>query len=299
MFYAIHAKNNKENEDIIRIILSDGRADIDWQDQRKQTPLIHAIRRKLSSTVSLLLDYKPCLDKRNDKQRFAIWYAIENCDEDLVRVLLQSGCDIRTRDHKGVSLAILAIERRYVAIARILLQHPDRKTGKSLLEDVNARDRLLRRVVKSELQDIILLLVAHGANPIIRNEYHETLLHQAAEKGDRNMIQQLLVYEQTSVDARDNHGRTSLHIAAEYGHKSITGHHCLAGDQADRCAVQAPSHVDFLPPDELSFDFATRYLSLTDDKKIRLSVVDILMVRSMFYHPCWMLYSRSGDIYLC
>lgn len=33
------------------------------------------------------------------------------------------------------------------------------------------RDRYLRRAVKENLQDIILLLVAHGADPNIRNEY--------------------------------------------------------------------------------------------------------------------------------
>lgn len=110
-----------------------------------------------------------------------------------------------------------------MAIARLFFQHLNPSTGKSLLEDVSARDRLLRRAANAELQDIILLLVAHGPNPNIWNEHHETLLHQAAEKGDRKMVQQLLVYEKTSVDARDNHGRTSLHIAAEYGHKSITG----------------------------------------------------------------------------
>ncbi|CAI7605778.1 unnamed protein product [Penicillium manginii] len=185
-FYVIDAKNNKkeENKEIIQSLLSDGKADIDWQDKRKQTPLIHAIRRKLPSTVSRLLDFKPCLDKRNNKQRKKI---------------------------------------RRNRLAQLLLQQPDRKTGKALLEDENARDRLLRQAVKTDLQEIILLLVAHGADPNTTNEHHETLLHQAAQKGDRNMVQRLLVYEKTSVNARDVHCRTALHIAAVYGHKSITG----------------------------------------------------------------------------
>ncbi|KAJ5240391.1 uncharacterized protein N7469_001982 [Penicillium citrinum] len=218
IFHAIHA----ENVTMIRRLLSDKRTDINWQDRNKQTPLLYAMGRRLSSIALLLLDFKPFLDEKDRKQRSAIWYAIAHCDEGLVQALLQRGSDVRRKDYKGRLPTDFAIFKENENIIRMLLYHPDPKTGKSLLEDGNARDRYLRRAVKASLQDIILLLVAHGADPNIRNDSDETLLHQAADKGDKEMALQLLKCEKTSVNARDSYGRTPFQIAAENGHKAIT-----------------------------------------------------------------------------
>ena len=197
IFHAIRA----ENMTMIRRLLSDKGTNINWQDQNKQTPLLYAMGRRLSSIALLLLDFKPFLDEKDRKQRSAIWYAIAHCDKGLVQALLQRGSDVRRKDYKG----------------RLPID-----LGKPLLEDGNARDRYLRRAVKANLQDIILLLVAHGADPNIRNDSDETLLHQVADKGDKEMVLQLLKCEKTSVNARDSYGRTPFQIAAENGHKAIT-----------------------------------------------------------------------------
>jgi ankyrin repeat protein len=75
------------------------------------------IEKKFLSTVSILLDFKPCLD-RTDKQRSAIWYTIMNYGENLVQDLLKRGSDIQTRDYKGFSPISLAISRKYVKITK-------------------------------------------------------------------------------------------------------------------------------------------------------------------------------------
>ncbi|OQD78788.1 hypothetical protein PENANT_c080G03708 [Penicillium antarcticum] len=218
IFHAIRA----ENETIIHMLLSDKRADINWQDQYKQTPLVYAMSRNLLSAASLLLDFKPCLDKKDGKQRSAVWYAIAHCDENLVQVLLKKGSDIRTPDYKRISPISLAIANKSVNITRMLLLHSAPSSGKSLLQDGNLRDRLLHRAVQAGLQDIVSLLVANGANPNSRNRHGQNLLHQATEKGYKEVVRELLTYKKTCVNARDSYGRTAFHIAAEYGHKSIT-----------------------------------------------------------------------------
>ncbi|KAJ5483157.1 hypothetical protein N7530_002403 [Penicillium desertorum] len=217
IFHAIRA----ENETIIRMLLFDKRADINWQDKYQQTPLIYAMRRGLRPTASLLLDFNPCLDKRDHKHRSAIWYAIAHSDESLVEALLKRGGDICTPDYKRISPISLAIAKKSVKITRMLLLHSENISGKSLLKDTHIRDRLLWRAVQAGLQDIVSLLVANGANPNSRTRDGKTLLHQATEKGDRKVVQQLLTYKETSVKARDIYGRTVFHIAAEYGHQSI------------------------------------------------------------------------------
>ena len=211
-----------QNQTIIHMILSDRRTDINWQDKHKQTPLVYAVARNLLPTDSPLLDLKPCLNKRDDKKRSAIWYAILLGHESLVQVLLKGGSDIRRSDYRKISLIGLAIAKKRAKITRMLLHHPESETGKCLLEDDNVRDHLLRWAAEAGLHDIVALLVTHGANPNTRNRDGQSLLHQAAESGDRDVVQKLLTYEQTSVDARDSLHRTAFHIAAEHGRKSIT-----------------------------------------------------------------------------
>lgn len=218
IFHAIRA----ENVTMIRLLLSYKRTDLNWPDQFEQTPLLYAMSRGFLSAASLLLDFEPKLDNKDGKRRSAIWFAIKHCDEGLVHALLQRGSDIREKDYKGYSPISLAILKKHGVITRMLLHHTDPKTGKSLLEDSSVRDCILRHAVEANFQDIILLLLAHGANPNIRNDSDETLLHQAAYHGDKEMVKQLLDLEKTSVNARDSYGRTSFQIAAKYGHKAIT-----------------------------------------------------------------------------
>ncbi|KAJ5337442.1 uncharacterized protein N7506_005464 [Penicillium brevicompactum] len=48
-----------------------------------------------------------------------------------------------------------------------------------------------------------------------------TLLHQATENSDSGIVQQLLAFEETSIDATDRHSCIAIHIAAEYGCTSV------------------------------------------------------------------------------
>ena len=68
---------------------------------------------------------------------------------------------------------------------------------------------------------IIALLVAHGADPNSRNRDGQRLLHQATKKGDREVVQQLLAYEEVSINATDRQSCTALHVASEYGCTSV------------------------------------------------------------------------------
>ncbi|OGE46954.1 hypothetical protein PENARI_c083G04084, partial [Penicillium arizonense] len=213
IFHAMRTKN----ETIIRTLLVDKRADINWQDQRRQTPLVYAIERNLLSTASLLLDFNPCLNITDVKNRSAIWYAIASCDENLVQVLLERGSDIRTPDYKQFSPFSLAITRKTPRITRLLLLHSDSNSRKTLLEDDTIRNRLLRQAVQASLHDVIALLLAHGADPNSRNRDGQRLLHQATKKSDREVVQQLLAYEEVSINATDRQSCTALHVAAEYG----------------------------------------------------------------------------------
>ncbi|CAG7991919.1 unnamed protein product, partial [Penicillium nalgiovense] len=218
IFYAIRT----ENETMIRTLLFDKRADINWQDHRRQTPLVYAIASKKLSTATLLLDFAPCLNTIDVKRRSAIWYAIAHCDENLVQALLERGSDLRTPDYKHFSPFSLAIAKETTPkITRLLLLHSDPNLRMTLLENVTIRNSLLCQAVQASLQDFVALLVSHGADPNTRNWHGRTLLHQATQNGDSRIVQQLLAYEEISINSTDRHSCTALHIAAEYGCMSV------------------------------------------------------------------------------
>ncbi|KAJ5481373.1 hypothetical protein N7475_000185 [Penicillium sp. IBT 31633x] len=221
IFYAIRT----ENATMIRTLLFEKRADINWQDHRRQTPLVYAIARKLLSTASLLLDFDPCLKTIDVRHRSAIWYAIAVCDESLTQVLLERGSDIRTPDYKQLSPFSLSIAKDTPKTTRLLLLHSDPNLRTTLLENVTTRDLLLWQAVKASLQDIVALLVAHGADPSTRTWHGGTLLHQAMENGDSGIVQQLLAYEEIPINATNIKSYTALHIAAAYGRTSVVN--CL------------------------------------------------------------------------
>ncbi|KAJ5776726.1 uncharacterized protein N7511_001737 [Penicillium nucicola] len=229
IFYAVRTKN----EQIIRILLENKEADINWQDQHRQTPLVYAIERNLLPTASLLLEFNPYLIRVDIKKRSAIWYAIARCDESLVQALLKRGSDIRTPDYKDFSPICLAVTKKPPNIARLILLNSDPDSRKILLKDVALRNSLLRRAVQASLQDVIALLVAHGADPNSRNRDGQSLLHQATKNGDREVVQQLLTYEDISINATDRRSCTALHIAAEYGCTSVAK--CLLA----KCGIES------------------------------------------------------------
>ncbi|KAJ5771498.1 uncharacterized protein N7511_003549 [Penicillium nucicola] len=204
IFYAIRTKN----EQIIRILLENEKADINWPDWRRQTPLVYAIERNLLSTASLLLEFNPCLNK----------------------VDIKNG---RLSDYKDVSPFCLAVTKTPPKIARLILLNSDPDSKKILLEDVALRNRLLCRAVQASLRDVIALLVAHGADPNSRNRDGQSLLHQATKNGDREVVQQLLTYEDISINATDRRSCTALHIAAEYGCTSVAK--CLLA----KCGIES------------------------------------------------------------
>ena len=241
VFYAIDA----DSEPIIRLLLSDKRADINQQDQSMQTPIVYAIAKKRSSAVSPLLEFNPCLDERDDKQRSAIWYAIHNRDTKLVQLLLTKGSDIRTPDKGDVSPIKLAITKKYVKLTRMLLRHSDPNTGKSLLEDIYVIDHLLDKAREVYFRDIILLLIAHGADPNTRHPCGWSVLHQATENQDNKMIQQLLIRRTAVVNARDGCNRTPLQVAADVNARDGLQQHPLS------CRSRIWLQVDYRAPLDL------------------------------------------------
>ena len=77
--------------------------------------------------------------------------------------------------------------------------------------------------VRSGQQDVASLLLAHGANPAVRDGDGNTVMHLAAEKGDEGLAS-LFAPNVDLVHSINHDGMTALDIAVERGYSSFAEH---------------------------------------------------------------------------
>jgi len=68
---------------------------------------------------------------------------------------------------------------------------------------------------------VVRTLIRWHADVNAQNDFRSTLLHIAAQKGHREVVELLLYYKNAKVDTPDALADTALHLAAYYGHAAI------------------------------------------------------------------------------
>jgi ankyrin repeat protein len=69
-------------------------------------------------------------------------------------------------------------------------------------------------------KDVVVVLLAYGAEVNAKDNYADTALHAAAAGGHKNVVEVLLA-NKADVNARDNDGDTPMHAAAAGGNKDV------------------------------------------------------------------------------
>jgi len=135
--------------------------------------------------------------------------------EDQVRLLLNRGADVNTRDRNFNSALMLAADNGHENIVRLLLARD---------ADVNARNEFdhsaLILTAENGNETIVRLLIESGAGINSRTIDGHTALIIAAHNGHENVVR-LLLDKGAEIDARNNIGSTALSVTATSGHESI------------------------------------------------------------------------------
>lgn len=77
----------------------------------------------------------------------------------------------------------------------------------------------LMQAVKNGQEIAVIILLARGADPTIRNNYGQNAMHIAAELGHANIVTVLL--HRSPINAPDYMGQIPLHYASAHGHLFI------------------------------------------------------------------------------
>lgn len=214
---ALHLASYAGHDAIVELLLEHG-AEVDAEDKEGKIPLFEAFQHKRISTMKLLLSKEPHLQLDNIRfygGKTPLHVAIEQGNEDMLRLFLRDGAYINDKDNYGHTPLILAADQGQVSSAKILLS-----SGARTSLTCDGGMTALHLAAGHGHDAIVELLLAHGADVDVRDEDGRTPLISASAQGRITAVK-LLLENQSNVEEEDFFGKTALDVAQERGHTEV------------------------------------------------------------------------------
>ena len=193
----VNAKDDEGKTVLYQVIEFDGDLCPDKQKIRH--------KRKL---VRLLVEHGANANiKENWRGHSALHEVVRNNDEDIAKLLIEHGADVKSTDNNGVSILHDAALNGNLKMVRLLVERG---------ADVNAKDdeglTVLHYAAQSKSLKTIQWLVDQGLDINEKTESGTTVLHYAAQSGSLKTVQ-WLVKQGLDINAKNNDGNTVLDYA--------------------------------------------------------------------------------------
>jgi len=221
--------------EMVTLLLEYG-ADIDARANDDRTALFQAAQRSNHEMVRLLLSHKPNVNLALKEGSTPLWMAVNKaCDKRdgdgdgdanakpsrggpasaTVLLLLRAGADVNRADGLGISPLSLAVLRKNMEIAEMLLQHG---ADVNCVDGLQAHTPLINAAINQN-PELVRLCLAHGANVHATERQGWTALHVAVRKmgpSTAEVVRQL-IKAGANVHAQTNEGGLVMQIAAQEG----------------------------------------------------------------------------------
>ena len=177
--------------------------------------LIEAVAKNDVKQVKLLLDKGADVNTKNKDGVTVLMMASVEGQVDVVKLLLDKGADVNAKNKDGVTALVVAIARGNVDAMRLILDKG---------ADVNAKNKdgatpLVVAIVQGNV-DAVRLLLEKGAEINAKYEGGATVLMIAAGVGQVEVVK-LLLAKGADVNAKDKDGMTALNAASQKGHTKV------------------------------------------------------------------------------
>lgn len=184
LFQAV--KEGKKEQ--VKNLIDDG-ANIDEIGENGNTPVMVATQTGDVELVRLFIQEDADIDQQNKHLDNVLLYASAEGNFDIVELAIEAGADTTITNRFGGTALIPAADRGHVDIVRLLLERSD--VDINHINDLHWT-ALLEAVILGnggkQHQEIVALLLEHGADPSINDEEGVTALQHARERGFSEMV---------------------------------------------------------------------------------------------------------------
>mmetsp|Transcript_10073 Transcript_10073/g.19838 ORF Transcript_10073/g.19838 Transcript_10073/m.19838 type:complete len:691 (-) Transcript_10073:44-2116(-) len=150
------------------------------KDVQSTTLLMKAAKQGQIELVRKLLEVGCDIDRRDDSQKTALLYALENdyCENvDVVKLLVEQHAAVNVKDREGCSPIHRAAERNYCDSMKILMEN-----GAVVNSPSNTKDTPLHLAILSGHKEAASLLINKGANPNLKNSSRLSSFDMASDE---------------------------------------------------------------------------------------------------------------------
>lgn len=171
------------------------------------------------------------LSRTDSLGRTALFWAACGGSVSVVRLLIESGCEINRLDKAGHDALVIAVSLGHTDIARLLLE------AGADLGLIRSGQTPLAMAVEVGSAEVTQLLLDHGADYRLRLQNGDSMIHRAARRGHSEVVQVLLrppftEYSRGGLDFVNSDGQTPLGVAAAHGHAEVVEVLLAAGANA-------------------------------------------------------------------
>lgn len=165
-------------------------ANINAQDDEGNTAVMAATQQNQMEIVQVLIVHGADINIRNKRLDNVLLYAGAEGLLEIVQLAIQAGADTTITNRYGGIAIIPACERGHIEVVKELLTHSD--TDVNHINDLHWT-ALLEAIILSDggktHQEIVQLLIDHGADITITDKDGVTPLQHARNRGYREMIE--------------------------------------------------------------------------------------------------------------
>ena len=201
---------------MVNLLLAMG-AVLELTDSWGRTPLSYAAENGHEAMIKLLLEEGAELESKDSKfSRTPLLWAAEKGHEAVVKLLLNKGADLESEDSLGRMPLSYAAEDGHKGVVELLLE----KGAVFELKDTKYGRTPLLWAAKNGHAAVVQLLLEKGAELESTDSWDRTPLSHAAENGHEAVVK-LLLAKGAELESKDNkYGRTPLLWAAGKGHET-------------------------------------------------------------------------------